>query len=1040
MGKPIYWTFVACWRFYLPSPEEADTVTQEEQIQTYPLQGQITLAQTRVSGSATPNCELRSRNGASSEFRSRNGTNPIQIDTKALIKNIRRRPSPELCASTFLRPDFSPKRARVGMVAGSRRISGIALFSETFNCHGDFLFRRIFTGFGTPTKRLSKLDCQSSPLPLELSYQEKFQTYLAYIKQPPSLMSLHQNYRDEEWVPSSCGYNNKQEEYSGKWELCNSAIFLSVWVGDFPTRTFSFNLSSYPWGPVSEASAIVTSCELKLSSLLQSATMARIASDQVVEFSLTEVQSDRVRQSRMLLGRLFTEDRLTPIALRAAINNPWQGQGRIIVREAAQGLYEFILPTEAAKNWVLQRTPWVINDKILHLRAWTPNITTRTFDEMATAPFRVQMWDVREECCTQQFGRKIASSTLGRVLEAGIFSCTDTTNTFIKVKTLIDFSKPLRSQIWATNEETGSFWIRFKYEHLPSFCYNCGRVGHFRQNCMFDPPARKERFGPHMTTKKMGRKIFEEDDQMPRFSGHPNSVWINSNVRQKTGQDDREIRRTMPRQDPIPRKPRAVDDSPLWMGSSDSPFITTEEAEQRAKMGRSPLKFPIPKAAPKVNLGRQVRRGKGKVTAGGSPMEIDENRALNLVPRRRRRNGRSTRNDQGTAPTAALERKVKSTTRRTLPPDADGPPLKETDDVSRRRRLILENESEEEFVVRPVSSTRPEDDRPPIRQPVPCGFPAPQLSQSLTVPPSKATGKKKGESVRPGSSKTNGPAQDLQRPSACLTDPKARGKMGKSTGGLTGSRKPKKLTLAEPDEYAQACETGQADGAALELPPSPKSPPYSRPMARPAGQRKLRSLAAKEVESRPAVGQGRNPGKKAPNGGSQPSGTKGTKDAAVAQEAPPSVAAPPIPSAIDDTIIGLVDSESEEDLHPFELRRRQSSTVKELQRLAQSSRVNNVVQAFETGLAMADPEPIGNEISNVESKGLGMEKIGEGAINFDEYGSNLVDPKEGGRKRQIEALEGEIAASPTPKRQFIEEDADLKSVEEASRKWPQPDK
>ncbi|CAL1412785.1 unnamed protein product [Linum trigynum] len=524
--------------------------------------------------------------------------------------------------------------------------------------------------------------------------------------------------------------------------------------------------------------------------------MARIASDQVVEFSLTEVQSDRVRQSRMLLGRLFTEDRLTPIALRAAINNPWQGQGRIKVREAAQGLYEFVLPTEAAKNWVLQRTPWVINDKILHLRAWTPNITTRTFDEMAIAPFRVQMWDVREECCTQQFGRKVASSTLGRVLEAGIFSCTDTTNTFIKVKTLIDFSKPLRSQIWATNEETGSFWIRFKYEHLPSFCYNCGRVGHFRQNCMFDPPARKERFGPHMTTKKMGRKIFEEDDQMPRLSGHPNSVWINSNVRQKTGQDDREIRRTMPRQDPIPRKPRAVDDSPLWMGSSDSPFITTEEAEQRAKMGRSPLKFPIPKAAPKVNLGRQVRRGKGKVTAGGSPMEVDENRDLNPVPRRRGRNGRSTRNDQGTAPTAALERKVKSTTRRTLPPDADGPPL-------------------------------PEDDRPPIRQPVPCGFPAPQLSQSQTVPPSKATGKKKGERVRPGPIKTNGPAQDLQRPSACLTDPKARGKMGKSIGGLTGSRKPKKLTLAEPDEYTQACETGQADGAALESPPSPKSSPYS---------------------------------------------------------------------------------------------------------------------------------------------------------------------------------------------------------------------
>ncbi|CAL1390019.1 unnamed protein product [Linum trigynum] len=207
--------------------------------------------------------------------------------------------------------------------------------------------------------------------------------------------------------------------------------------------------------------------------------MAHITSDRVVEFSMAEVQPERVRWTKMLLGRVFSEDRLTVAELREAVNNPWQGQGRIKVREVAHELYEFTLPTEAAKKWALQRTPWVIKDRILHLRAWVSNISARTFDDMAIAPFRVQLWDVQDDCCTQQFGRKVANSTLGRVLESGVFVCSDTASNFIKVKALIDFSKPLRSQVLATNDEMGSFWICFKYEHLPSFCYNCGRVGHF---------------------------------------------------------------------------------------------------------------------------------------------------------------------------------------------------------------------------------------------------------------------------------------------------------------------------------------------------------------------------------------------------------------------------------------------------------------------------------------------------------------------------------------------------------------------------------
>ncbi|CAL1372463.1 unnamed protein product [Linum trigynum] len=165
-------------------------------------------------------------------------------------------------------------------------------------------------------------------------------------------------------------------------------------------------------------------------------------------------------------------------------------------------------------------------------------------------------------------------------------------------------------------------------------------------------------------------------------------------------------------------------------------------------------------------------------------MEIDKCRDPIPLPRRRGRSGRAKKIDQGTTPAAALEHKGKSATRRTLQPSSDVPSLEETDEASRRHRLILEDESEEEFVVQHVPVNRQKDDRPPLRQSAPCVLPTPQLPRFQAVPTAKLKDKKKGEHIRPGPNRTNGPAQLMQLSPICQLDPKAKGRMGKSNGGL----------------------------------------------------------------------------------------------------------------------------------------------------------------------------------------------------------------------------------------------------------------
>ncbi|CAL1355925.1 unnamed protein product [Linum trigynum] len=133
----------------------------------------------------------------------------------------------------------------------------------------------------------------------------------------------------------------------------------------------------------------------------QACMMARVSSDQVVQFSMEAVQSSKYHTKHSLLGCLFTNKRITTMEVRDVVITHWQVKGKLKVVLTKHGLFEFTLPSEETKTWVLKRTPWVVNDIILHLRSWTTNISKKLYDDLAMVPLRVQMWDVKEDCCTQ---------------------------------------------------------------------------------------------------------------------------------------------------------------------------------------------------------------------------------------------------------------------------------------------------------------------------------------------------------------------------------------------------------------------------------------------------------------------------------------------------------------------------------------------------------------------------------------------------------------------------------------------------------------
>ncbi|CAL1411944.1 unnamed protein product [Linum trigynum] len=528
----------------------------------------------------------------------------------------------------------------------------------------------------------------------------------------------------------------------------------------------------------------------------------------------------------------------------------------------------------------------------------------------------------------------MVAAAIGQVLESGIFACKESGERFIKVPTVVDFAKPLRSQLMATSNETGCFCVNLKYEYLPSFCYHCGRVGHARRDCTFAPPNRKERFGPHMSTKKLGRKIYEEEDESMRNRGPRQTVWVNRLINGPANNDRTYIRgREAERQGAVQKAEVIPQLDREESGPSSNPTGIQDERKVPNKKA-SPRGFAINKPA-RIQIGGRRLNRQGKLQEGD--LVVDRNLS-----------------DDHTSG----------------PPELHGCATGVLAQA-RRRRLILETDDEDDALDIDNANSPIQKERP-------------QAGLKQNPAGEKASGQ--------GLCPTNDcrPNQEGGRPAA---------------------------------DSGPSQEIGAA-------------PPLKRPtnrlqkLAHPVKKGNRRKAQTNVGDSSHRKG-GPKRGSKAGSEQAKPVGCSALDGQALAS----------VPSAEVVKALVSADSDFEEEAQCFEIKKRLPAHLKEPNTTTRGH-VSQVVVAFEAGLTinsgaqailqerMSNGSPIRNEqvmLQEFDSK-------------LDEYGSNLMNPDIGTRKRPFEAVEGVMGDAPSPKKQFVEVAENLDQVEEASLKWPQSDK
>lgn len=53
----------------------------------------------------------------------------------------------------------------------------------------------------------------------------------------------------------------------------------------------------------------------------------------------------------------------------------------------------------------------------------------------------------------------------------------------MRVRVLLDISKPLSHGRKISMDDGSNGWVSFKYERLPNICYQCGRLTHSNKDC-----------------------------------------------------------------------------------------------------------------------------------------------------------------------------------------------------------------------------------------------------------------------------------------------------------------------------------------------------------------------------------------------------------------------------------------------------------------------------------------------------------------------------------------------------------------------------
>ncbi|KAF8390026.1 hypothetical protein HHK36_024547 [Tetracentron sinense] len=214
----------------------------------------------------------------------------------------------------------------------------------------------------------------------------------------------------------------------------------------------------------------------------------------IIELEERDTQAVLDEYENSLVGRFLLDRPFNLSAAKLTMLQSWKPKGDVQIIELNEELLLFKFQKSEDVLRVKCFEPWAFNNHLLQLRDWVPDLSPSeiTFD---STPFWVQLHGLPPEKHTYQVGSELGSE-LGHVLELDAHPGDGSKGKFLRVRVRIDIQLPLRYQILVKRSFSTPRRIEIRYERLPSFCFNCGIMGHEARYCLAKPLVLAEGLDP----------------------------------------------------------------------------------------------------------------------------------------------------------------------------------------------------------------------------------------------------------------------------------------------------------------------------------------------------------------------------------------------------------------------------------------------------------------------------------------------------------------------------------------------------------------
>lgn len=182
-----------------------------------------------------------------------------------------------------------------------------------------------------------------------------------------------------------------------------------------------------------------------------------------------------------VVGRFITEGRVDFAAMQHSLAALWKPGKGVYMKELDANLFLFQFYHEVDVKRVMDGCPWSFNRKALVMSRMKEGQNPRCV-ELNSIDLWVQVHDLNVGFMSEKVLKGI-DNYIGSFVESCPSNFVGVWREYMRIRITINLSKPLKRRMKMKMTGNEWFWVNFKYENVPSFCFICGIIGHSERFC-----------------------------------------------------------------------------------------------------------------------------------------------------------------------------------------------------------------------------------------------------------------------------------------------------------------------------------------------------------------------------------------------------------------------------------------------------------------------------------------------------------------------------------------------------------------------------